>query len=104
MDAPITAVARGMAAATGTVEVAGITVGVAITAVVTAIAHRPKARGPEAAMVLAPVAAGMAIPAGAVVADHVPASAPEAVGTEETAVSVVVVTADQAGEAAAIAE
>lgn len=75
-------------------------VGVAITVAATAIVHRPKVHGPEAAMVPAPVAAGMAIPAGAVAA-HVLALGPVAAVTEETAVSVAAATADRA---AAIAE
>jgi hypothetical protein len=106
MDAPITAVARVMVAATG--MVAGTTAGVAttaagITAAAMVIALRLQVRDPEAEMALAPgVVAGMAIPAVAVAvaADHVPALAPAEVVTGETAVSVVVVTADRAAATA----
>ena len=107
MDAPITAVARVMAAATG--MAVDTTAGVAITAaVITAaamvIALRLQVRDPEAEMALAPVVAGMAIPAVAVAvavaADHVPALDPAAVATGEMAVSVVGVTADRAAATA----
>ena len=103
MDALITAVARVTVAATG--MVAGTTAGVAttaaaITAAATAIALRLQVRDPEAEMALAPVVAGMAIPAVAVAADHVPALDPAAVATGEMAVSVVVVTADRAAATA----
>lgn len=100
MGAPVTVVARVTVAATG--MVGGTTAGVATTVAATAIVHRPQVRDPEVAMVPAPAVAGMAIPAVAV-ADHVPALDPvaRAAVTEETAVSVVVVTEDRV---AAIAE
>lgn len=98
MDALITAVARVMAAATG-MEV-DTTAGVAITAAAMVIALRLQVRDPEAEMALAPVVAGMAIPAVAVAADHVPALDPAAVATGEMAVSVVGVTADRAAATA----
>jgi hypothetical protein len=105
MDALITAVARVMAAATG--MAVDTTAGVAITAaVITAaamvIALRLQVRDPEAEMALAPVVAGMAIPAVAVAvsADHVPALDPAEVATGEMAVSVVGGTADRAAATA----
>lgn len=103
MDVPATEAAPVMAAATGTVGEAGTTEGVAITVAATAIVHHHKARGPEAAMVPAPVVAGMATPVVAVVAVVVHAQAPAdlAAITAKTAVSVVVGTADRV---AAIAE
>lgn len=104
VDVPATEAAPVMAAATGTVGEAGTTEGVAITVAATAIVHHHKARGLEAAMVPAPVVAGMATPvaaAVAVVVVHAQAPADLAAITAKTAVSVVVGTADRA---AAIAE
>ena len=105
MDALITAVARVTVAATG--MVAGTTAGVATTAaVITAaamvIALRLQVRDPEAEMALAPVVAGMAIPAEEAVVhaqDHGPADL--AVTTAKTAVSAA---ADTAARVAVIAE
>lgn len=95
--APATVAVPVMAAATGTVGEAGTTEGVAITGAATAIVHPHKARGPEAAMVPAPVVAGMATPAVVVVVAVVHAQAPAdlAAITAKTAVSVVVATADR---------
>ncbi len=108
MDALTTAAAPVMVAATG--MAAGTTAGVAttaavITAAAMAIALCLQVRDPVAEMAPAPVVvAGMAIPEVAVAAVHVPALGLAEVATGETAVSVVVVTADRADEAAAIAE
>lgn len=92
-----------MVAATGTVEAAGTTAGVAITVEATAIVHHRKAQDPEAAMAQGLVAAGMAIPVGAAGVAVVHAQAPAALAaiTAKTAVSVA---ADTADRAAAIAE
>jgi beta-lactam-binding protein with PASTA domain len=85
VDVPATAAGRVMAAVTGTAEEVAIMEEVATTVAVPAIAHRPRARGPEAVTV--PVVDGMAIQA-----------------AEATAETAGLDAADTAARAAAIAE